>query len=880
MEKFMKGFSRFVYKFRAAIIAVTVLLTIFFGYELVTKITINSDVISYLPKTDQAVALFNSIGDDFGSNEVGLIALKADDVFAPGVVKHVDEITKAIKSMPGVASVTSMTDVMDIKGGADGSIEISKLIDLDQNPDYNAAVMEKTRAYALSKETYRGRIISADSKATLIACFLSKDIENSLTAKKIKETVEGLKTGEKLYYGGTPFLTKSLADLMLDDLKILVPIVIVLIVITLFLSFGTVRGVLIPITTVFISNIWVIGFMALCRVPLTVISNVIPVLLVAIGTAPSIHILSKFDEDPEKRYGSTGDEAVNAFSEVGTRVVLTSLTIIFGFAAFIFGSYLTMVRDFGLFMSIGVFITLLTSVIFIPAVLSYVKIGRDKKVIKRSGPSPADRMLEAIGKFVISNRVLVLVISFGLAVVGIVGIPFIQRGFDILDFVKPTHEIRIADNVISDNFGGTKPIQVVFSGDIQEPAVLSEVRRTDKFLESLKDVSNSQSVALFVSEMEDIMEGGRRVPDSKIKISNLWFLLEGQDMLARTANSDNTKAMVQAVSRSTKDPDALLRNIETYLTNMDKEFYLYDRKKSSKEAAAAVNRYLTENAADLARMDLLKRDKTLTVTNDQISAIIEKDMVSGKIDAKKTAAEIQALLPADKADQFIAQDIKDDLLAVNDQNTWLPARVYNTLPGDKAKDVEPVKFSVEYTGLPLIYKHLDNSLLSSQVQSFMYALAFIYIIFVLQLKSFRFGFVGLVPIVLTVCIMFGIMGFCKIPLDVATVLTGSIAMGIGIDYAIHFSVRFKSFFLGGDSPADAVMNTLRTTGKAIVINVAAVTAGFVTLLFARMVPMQRFAVLIAVAMIGSGMGALTTLPALLLKSNPKFLGKLEKRREK
>jgi hypothetical protein len=162
----------------------------------------------------------------------------------------------------------------------------------------------------------------------------------------------------------------------------------------------------------------------------------------------------------------------------------------------------------------------------------------------------------------------------------------------------------------------------------------------------------------------------------------------------------------------------------------------------------------------------------------------------------------------------------------------------------------------------------------------MYALAFIYIIFVLQLKSFRFGFVGLVPIVLTVCIMFGIMGFCKIPLDVATVLTGSIAMGIGIDYAIHFSVRFKSFFLGGDSPADAVMNTLRTTGKAIVINVAAVTAGFVTLLFARMVPMQRFEVLIAVAMIGSGMGALTTLPALLLKSNPKFLGKLEKRREK
>jgi predicted RND superfamily exporter protein len=879
----MRGFSRFVYKFRAAVITLVVLITLFFGYELVTKTKINTDVISYLPNTDKAVALFNNIGDDFGSNEVAMIAVQADDVFAPGVVKHVDEITKALKQLPGVASVTSMTDVMDIKSGADGSIEIAKLIDLDQNPDYNAATVEKTRAYAMSKETYRGRIVSADSKATLIACFLNRDVKNSDTAKAIRKTVAGLNTGEKMFFAGTPFTTNALTDVMIQDLKTLVPIVCVLIIITLFLSFGTIRGVVIPLVSVIISNIWVIGFMALCGVPLTVISTVIPVLLVAVGTAPTIHILSKFDESPEKRYGTTGDEAVNAFGEVGTRVVLTSLTVIFGFSSFIFGSYLTMIREFGIFMSVGVFFSLLLSVMFIPAVLSYIKIGAGgKKVIKREGPTMAERLLEKLGKMVVKRRKTILVVSFGLAIAGVIGMPFILRGFDILDFFKPGHEVRVADKMVSDNFGGTKPVQVVFTGDIQEPAVLKEVRRTDKYLESLNGVTNSQSTAMLIAEMDDVMEGGKRIPDSKQKIQNLWFLLDGQDMLARTATSDNSKALVQAVARMLKgnEPKQLLANVKKYVDDMDKEFYPYDRKSGGKEAADIVNKYMASDAAFFARMELLKRDKSLAVTNDQVAAIIMNNTDSGKADIKKAAAAILALLPSDKADTFLAGNIKDALLPLNDTTVWVPARVYNTLPGLRAAAAEPVKFTAEFTGLHLIYQHLDDSLIHSQIESFIYALIFIYLLFVLQLRSFRFGFIGLVPIVLTVLLMFGIMGYFKIPLDVATVLAGSIALGIGIDYAIHFSVRFKSFFLAGATAEEAVLHTLNTTGKAITINVAAVTMGFFTLLFAQLVPLQRFAVLIAVAMIGSGLGALTTLPALLLKSNPKFLGKLEKKKEK
>jgi len=94
--------------------------------------------------------------------------------------------------------------------------------------------------------------------------------------------------------------------------------------------------------------------MGLTNTPFTIIGDVIPVLLIAIGTAPCIHILSKFNENTAL-YGSRNQAAVDAFSEVGFRVVLASSTIILGFASLLLALYLELIRDFGIFMCAGVF---------------------------------------------------------------------------------------------------------------------------------------------------------------------------------------------------------------------------------------------------------------------------------------------------------------------------------------------------------------------------------------------------------------------------------------------------------------------------------------------------------------------------------------------
>ena len=123
--------------------------------------------------------------------------------------------------------------------------------------------------------------------------------------------------------------------------------------------------------------------------------------------------------------------------------------------------------------------------------------------------------------------------------------------------------------------------------------------------------------------------------------------------------------------------------------------------------------------------------------------------------------------------------------------------------------------SFELTGMGPIYQHLDSAIVSSQLWSLLLAIAFMFICNLLMLRSVSGALVGLVPIIFTLFVLFGVMGAAGIPLDIATVLIGSISLGMGIDYSIHFLNRYRRELASGRSREDALVETLGTTGKAI-----------------------------------------------------------------
>ncbi len=170
------------------------------------------------------------------------------------------------------------------------------------------------------------------------------------------------------------------------------------------------------------------------------------------------------------------------------------------------------------------------------------------------------------------------------------------------------------------------------------------------------------------------------------------------------------------------------------------------------------------------------------------------------------------------------------------------------------------------------YKGLvfTDLILEGQIMSLILSLIIIIVLLSIMFKNIKIGLIGSVPIVLTALISFGIMGFLGIPLSTTTALLSSIAIGIGIDYAVHFLEQYRHNAEGTDNKLVAAQKTMAHSGKAIIYNAIVVIAGFLVLLFSVFPPNRELGALVSLNMFTSFAGTLTIMLVLLYYSNVYF----------
>lgn len=207
----MNKFVKLIIRLKWLIVLVVLALTIFFGYQL-KNLPINPDIIASLPDDDPTAKLYKDIGTEFAGNDMGMIVLETKDVFNAEVIKHVKQITDSIKYTQGVSTVTSLTNILDIKS-SEWWIEIGKLVDEYELPT-DQSDLDSLEAYVLSKDMYRGVIVSDDCKATAIMFTLLPNADNQTIAKEIKDKIENMNLSETLYFGGFPMMMNDINDLI------------------------------------------------------------------------------------------------------------------------------------------------------------------------------------------------------------------------------------------------------------------------------------------------------------------------------------------------------------------------------------------------------------------------------------------------------------------------------------------------------------------------------------------------------------------------------------------------------------------------------------------------------------------------------------------
>jgi predicted RND superfamily exporter protein len=235
---------------------------------------------------------------------------------------------------------------------------------------------------------------------------------------------------------------------------------------------------------------------------------------------------------------------------------------------------------------------------------------------------------------------------------------------------------------------------------------------------------------------------------------------------------------------------------------------------------------------------------------------------------KKITVEQAAKLAPEQVREFANADFTVSRVLIRFQETAPTLHRRNILRGLEdhlERHVRPLGIQARPTGVFLLYSNMLESLLKSQRDTFLMVLGAIYVMLVVLFRSAVLAGVVLLPQVLPVFVCLGTMGLTGIPLDLVTVMIASIAMGVGIDAAIQYTVRFRIELeaAGGDLRA-AVPRTHATIGRAIWIATSIVVVGFVVLAFSRFVPSVYFGVFTGLAMLMSQFAALTLLPALFL----------------
>jgi hypothetical protein len=234
-------------------------------------------------------------------------------------------------------------------------------------------------------------------------------------------------------------------------------------------------------------------------------------------------------------------------------------------------------------------------------------------------------------------------------------------------------------------------------------------------------------------------------------------------------------------------------------------------------------------------------------------------------DTDAAVAQYMLLLDPEAVDDVLSGDSSRGVILVR-SSIHVSAAMNTTVDRIErfAADVFPDDFNVQATGTRVLLDRTADDLAEGQVGSLLAALFVVFVTLSLQFLSPRFGLVAMAPNLIPIVMFFGILGWSGTPLGMATAMIAAIALGTGVDEAVHLLAEFNHHVRKSADPPAAVLAALRSIGPPVVYNTAALVVGVLVLLGSNFVPLQQFGLFTAINIVVSLLVDLIVLPAILV----------------
>ncbi|NCC64604.1 MAG: hypothetical protein EOM15_08110 [Spirochaetia bacterium] len=479
-----------------AIVGCSILLSIL-ALSSIGKLQIDSSTEAFIPQQAPVVQTNELIKARFGSLDSLVVSLYAQQsMLTKQNMLSLQKLTNEIALLEGVGKVSSLTNLIHLEPSEEG-LEGKKLYEGDL-----AKLRERIDSWP---SLYEGTFISSDEQVASVLIQTTLQYDPSYLLAHIQQLLDKIPQLESSILG-LASVTEEIEKSLLSDLALLAPIVALLIIIVLFLFLKKIEAVFLSLVPLFFSSCLILGIMAWTGITFTMATMLVPLLLLIVGSAYTIHIFSHFYQDYT---GLAIDTTLSMVVRKNTYPILAaSATTAFGFLAQL-SSPLEPFRTFGLLSFLGVLICALSSLVLLPALIRLVyhrfllKQPREKTNKKERWVSVLLYVADKKGKLTILISTILVVVLLPLSYANL------QRGTNMLDFFKSSSSLVQMNKRYNQKMQGSFALTVMIIPDSSHKVLsvrnLLILEKAIDALEQEESVGGVQSIIPFIKRMNQLL---------------------------------------------------------------------------------------------------------------------------------------------------------------------------------------------------------------------------------------------------------------------------------------------------------------------------------------------------------------------------------------
>lgn len=528
-------FALNIIKYRWYIVLLAPIITILLFMANIKHAGVETDWKIWFDEESKVMQNFVHFKETFGSDDRVMIILRdRESIFKKDILTNIKNITDSLWETKYIARVDSITNYQYsyVSKEDEDEIIVEDFIDDISSLSNEELIVKKD--IAISDPQTKNLLVSADGKSAIIIARMvySQNLKPDDYITLYKQTKELLakNTLENLEYHivGVPAFTDAFVGAIKANFGTFMPILLVSVIILLTLIFRNVWAVVLPISVVILTSLFIAGFSFGLGYKLNTLTSMFPIFVIAIGVADSVHIFWVWFH--KRKEGLENQESIIFSIEKNfTPAFITSLTTFVGFLSLGVSSIIPL-QAFGIVVATGAVVAFVLSILFLPALLSIIN---PKVKQKKDDTVKLQEYIKSYTSFVVKHDLKIIITSVVLISICFIGLKDTTVDTEFLKQFSKETDIRKSVDFVEKNIGGTISMEIVVdskeNSGINKPDFMKNIEKfKDEFKAKFPRVRHINSLTNVVKKYHQLMNGDKKefykIPDSKKLISQYLLL--------------------------------------------------------------------------------------------------------------------------------------------------------------------------------------------------------------------------------------------------------------------------------------------------------------------------------------------------------------------